>query len=228
MEITVSSSNEWVRRDEELVARVLSGAGAHTLARRILAELGGVRGLVGVSKAALVAVDGVGRVRAERLAASIELGLRAVSVPRARMPKLAASRDVFELVGQELRHLRQEVFEVLTVDARNRLLDRIRVSVGTLTGSLVHPREVFRPVIAASAAGLVVVHNHPSGDPTPSREDLDITTRLVAAGEILGIRVLDHVIVGDGVYASLADRGEMRALSQTGEARRMSWSLDRG
>ncbi len=99
---------------------------------------------------------------------------------------------------------------MLLLDGRHRLIATGEVSVGTLTASLVHPREVFRDAIRNAASALVLVHNHPSGDPTPSSDDLDITRRLSEVGELVGIRVLDHVIVGDGVFTSLADRGLLR------------------
>ncbi len=101
------------------------------------------------------------------------------------------------------------MFFALLLDSKNRLLRDEVVSIGTLTASLVHPREVFRPAIREAAASIIVAHNHPSGDPSPSAEDMDVTARLRSAGELIGIPVLDHVILGAGTYTSLAERGRM-------------------
>ena len=123
---------------------------------------------------------------------------------------LKAPIDNSAKVAELFDHLRQEcreVFVTIHLDSKNRVLCVETVSVGSLNASIVHPREVYKTCLLSSAAALVVVHNHPSGDPTPSREDLELTGRLREAGELLGIRLLDHVIVGDGAYVSLADRG---------------------
>ena len=123
---------------------------------------------------------------------------------------LQAPIDSSAKVAQLFDHLRQEcreVFASIHVDSKNRVLCVEIVSIGSLNASIVHPREVYKTCLLSSAAALVVVHNHPSGDPTPSREDLELTGRLREAGELLGVRLLDHVILGDGCYVSLADRG---------------------
>src|SRR5262249_16767808 len=132
----------------------------------------------------------------------------------ARGPGGAAVRgreDVFRHFGARLRRIAQERFIVVLLDGRHRVLGEEMVSLGTLTASLVHPREVFRPALRASAAALILVHNHPSGDPTPSAEDRAVTERLARAGEILGVRVLDHVIVAERGYVSLREDGALEA-----------------
>ena len=106
-----------------------------------------------------------------------------------------------------MRDLKHEVFKVLLLDARNKLIREITISEGSLTSSIVHPREVFRPAIIEAAASIICVHNHPSGDPTPSQDDLKITTQLVETGRIVDIRVLDHIIVGHRTFTSLASQG---------------------
>ena len=116
------------------------------------------------------------------------------------------SRDIFELM-RDLQLEAKEHFLSLHLDNKNRLLCLDRVSVGSLSASIVHPREVFKSALLSSAAAIILVHNHPSGDTDPSREDLEITKRLKEAGELLGIRVMDHIIVGDDAYMSFADRG---------------------
>lgn len=119
---------------------------------------------------------------------------------------ISSSQQVFELF-HDLRFETKEYFISLHLDGKNRILCMDRVSVGSLNASIVHPREIFKSALLSSAGGIVLLHNHPSGDATPSREDLELTTRLRECGELLGIRVLDHLIIGDGCYVSLADRG---------------------
>lgn len=122
--------------------------------------------------------------------------------------RFASARDVSAGIADVFGPLAQETFAIITLSAKNTLLRGHVVSVGTLTGSLVHPREVFGPAIADHASSIVLIHNHPSGDPTPSREDIDVTERLVKCGSILGIRIIDHVIIGaDGRFHSFADSG---------------------
>jgi len=114
---------------------------------------------------------------------------------------------VYEHFHERLRDHKRELFLALLLDSKNRLLREVRISEGSLTASIVHPREVFAPVVREAAAAVLFVHNHPSGDPQPSREDLEITRRLKEAGDLMGVRVLDHVIIGSEGYVSLADRG---------------------
>ncbi|MCZ6690196.1 MAG: DNA repair protein RadC, partial [Planctomycetota bacterium] len=112
-------------------------------------------------------------------------------------------------LGPALSVTEKETFYALLLDSKNRLIREEAISTGTLTASLVHPREVFRGAIKDAAAALIVAHNHPSGDPTPSREDLEVTSRLRATGELIGIPLLDHIIIGSGRYVSLAERGRL-------------------
>lgn len=210
--------------DAELLALLL-GTGTpnesvHRVALGLMDRFHGLRALARATTRELMAVPGVGPAKAARVKAGLELARRLAREPAPDRPRFASSRDVWEYVHLPLRDLRYEVFETLLVDAKNRLMRQVRVSVGTLTGSLVHPREVYRHAIVEGAAGVVFVHNHPSGDPSPSREDLDVTQRLVDGGEILGFRVLDHLIVGDDRYYSLADQGRMpqpRRANQAGD-----------
>ena len=144
--------------------------------------------------------------QAERLACAFELGRRVESHRRRPTASLRHPSEVVARMAPILRGLEQETFHALLLDARHRLLHRVLVSAGTLTTSLVHPREVFREAIRRSAAALVVVHNHPSGDPEPSQEDRAVTRRLIEVGELLGIPLLDHVVVGDDRWVSLRER----------------------
>jgi len=127
----------------------------------------------------------------------------------AECPQLGTSRDVADYARRELlaKFTDKEAFWVLMLDGKHRIMAANLVSVGTLTASLVHPREVYRPAIAQGACARILVHNHPSGDPTPSPEDVEITHRLVETGRLVGIRILDHVIVGDDAFSSLFERG---------------------
>ncbi|MCU0650502.1 MAG: DNA repair protein RadC [Gemmatimonadaceae bacterium] len=155
----------------------------------------------------LAAVPGVGRARASAVAAALELGRRLAVETAAEAPTLRDPAAVAACFAPRLAGLPVEEFHVVHVDAKHRLWRDVVVSRGLLNASLVHPREVFREAIADRAAAVVLVHNHPSGDPTPSPEDRLVTGQLVAAGRILDIPVLDHVIVGRGRFLSFAEAG---------------------
>jgi DNA repair protein RadC len=180
---------------------------AVSLAHRLLLRFGRLRGSSTRTIQELMDVPGIGPARAARVKAAFAL-LRAFSeesLPRGA--SVRSSAEIFERFHAELRDLKREVFLSLMLDGKNRVIREDRVSVGSLTSSIVHPREVFVAAIRESADAVVFVHNHPSGDPTPSLEDIEITNRLVEVGRIVGIRVLDHIVVGDGVYTSFHERG---------------------
>jgi DNA repair protein RadC len=151
----------------------------------------------------------LGPARAPRLLAALELGRRFASEPLERGRRLRGPADIHALFGPRLRDLRQEEFHVLLLDARHCLSSTSLVTRGTADTSLVHAREVFREAVREGACAVVLVHNHPSGDPRPSPEDRTVTRQLCEAGRVVGIPVLDHVIVGDGRYVSMAESGEM-------------------
>jgi len=197
--------------DAELLALQLGsgtrGRSAADLAREMLATYGSLAGVAAREAVELARVPGVGPAKAARLAAAFELGRRL----RARTPGvrvvLSAPADVYAAFGPLMEDLPREVFRVALLDAQNGLLrDRV-ISQGTLSASLVHPREVFKPAILESAASVILLHNHPSGDPTPSREDVRLTRQLVECARLLELRVHDHVVIGRGRYVSLAERG---------------------
>jgi len=194
--------------DEELLAILLgTGVRAHpalAIAAELVRASGGVVAVSRASPRELAQVIGVGAERAARVAAAFELGRRAVEAEQ-RRELLGAPEDVFRIVGPRLAGLQQEVFLVIGVDIRNGLLDVVEVARGTVHGVEVHPREVFRPLVRMAAAGAVLVHNHPSGDPTPSPEDVALTRRLRSVGELLGIPIVDHVVVGDRGFRSVAE-----------------------
>lgn len=163
-----------------------------------------------VSAEDLVALDGVGPVAAARVLACLEISRRAASWRSAEKPTVTTPEDVVAVCAPQLRGLDREHFWALALNTKNRLLRTFEVSVGSLSASIVHPRELFRDAVKISAASIVAVHNHPSGDPTPSGADIQLTRRLVRAGDVLGIELLDHVIIGDGgEHASMRDLGLM-------------------
>jgi DNA repair protein RadC len=151
----------------------------------------------------------IGRAAAARVFASLELGMRAAGLPVQRGRALRGPADVHGLFGPRLRHLLQEEFHVVLLDTRHRLISTSLVTRGTADTSLVHSREVFREAVREGASAVILVHNHPSGDPRPSPEDRTVTRQLSEAGLVVGIPVLDHIIVGDGRYVSMAEEGRI-------------------
>jgi DNA repair protein RadC len=199
------------RTDNEVLAIVLGqgrSSGIHVdLAQALLARTGGLGGLAQASPAELLAVRGLGPRRASLVAAALELGRRSAGQRPERGQRLAAARDVFTHFRARLGSAPTEEFWVLGLDVRHRSILEACVARGSLTGVEVHPREVYRPLIRAAAAAVIFCHNHPSGDPTPSRQDFDLTARLKEVGVLCGITLLDHVVVAADGYVSLAERG---------------------
>ena len=165
------------------------------------------RGLDAASFSELCSVKGIGPAKAAQVKASLDIGRRLMAQGEGRQAAFRTSADVTSFYIPMMRGMKKEVFKCVLLDARNRIQREVTVSEGSLTGSIVHPREVFSPAIRDSAAAVLFVHNHPSGDPTPSQEDIQITKQLVEAGKILGIRVLDHVVIGEDRSLSFADEG---------------------
>jgi DNA repair protein RadC len=197
----------------ELLA-ILLGTGTRSesavlLAARILKECGSLRGLVDMNVEELTAIRGIGPAKAVQLRAGIELGRRLARSGMGDAPVIRKPADAAELMMEELRYLKKEHFICLFLDTKNRVIARETLSVGTLNASLVHPREVFRAAIKCSSASIICLHNHPSGDPTPSPEDVAMTRRLQEAGELVGIDVLDHLVIGDNRFISLKEQGYM-------------------
>jgi len=195
--------------DAALVALVLGtredAVGKGVLERHPLPD-----GLWRVCAEDLFSYEGVGPAGAARLLGSLELSRRASARATERRPLVASAEDVVRLCASQLRGSDREHFWALALNTKNQLIRIIEVSVGSLNASIVHPRELFKEAVRLSAASVVVVHNHPSGDPTPSGADIQLTRRLIKAGDVLGIEVLDHVVIGDsGEHASLRDLGLM-------------------
>jgi len=190
------------------------GESAVDVASRVLSYFGSARRLATASVAELSDIPGIGSVRSVQIQAAIELGRRVLLSEGELRPAAANPHDVADLLMPGMRYLEKEEFRAVFLDTRNRVIDTATISVGTLNSSIVHPREVFRAAIKAGSAALILVHNHPSGDPSPSPEDLAITKRLVRAGSMLGIEVLDHIIIGDNVYVSLREKGLLGSSQQ--------------
>lgn len=196
----------------ELLAILIgSGSEGHSamqIGHEILASSrGSLRRLSSQPVAALTALEGVGNARAVAIHAALELGRRMAAEDREDGIPVRGPRDVHEIFGQRLQDLPVEEFHVAVLDSQHRLERDITITRGLLNSSLVHPREVFREAIAENAAAIILVHNHPSGDPTPSPDDRITTEQLVQAGRVLDIPVHDHIIIGRGRYLSFAEAG---------------------
>lgn len=148
-------------------------------------------------------IRGIGTAKSCQIAAAIELGKRIATAPASKKIRTDMPAQVADLFMEEMRYLRKEVFSILMLTTKNQIICIEKIAVGSLNSAVVHPREVFTNAVKRGAASVILVHNHPSGDPSPSREDLELTSRLMDAGSILGISVKDHLIIGDGVYLSM-------------------------
>ncbi len=203
----------------ELIALVVRtgapGVSALDLGQALLREFGSLDRLARAGDAELARVPGMGPAKIASLRAALELGARRLRAPFRPGARLGGPDQVFAHFAPHARAARQEVFTVLLLDTRHRLLREVEVSVGSLNQSLVHPREVYGPALRESAAAILIVHNHPSGDPEPSREDHEVTDRLARVGQILGIPLLDHIIIAAQGYCSFARRGFLPQASRT-------------
>lgn len=195
----------------ELLAIILrvgnQGVSAVQLGQQLVCRFGGLRGIAGATVTELSQVTGIGPAKACQVKAAFELGKRLAALPNTPRPVISSPGDAANLLMETLRYYKEEHFHTLFLDTRNQVITAQDISIGTLNASLVHPREVFRAAISHTAHAMILAHNHPSGDPTPSKEDIALTARLMQAGELVGIGVLDHLVIGDGVYVSLKERG---------------------
>jgi len=197
--------------DAEIMAILLRVGNHETtaidLARELLHTFAGFGGLDACSIPELCQIDGIGPAKAAQIKAALELGKRLSLAGMTQRRKVESSEDVYQLVSPHLRHLNHEVFRVILLTSRNAVIaDKVLFS-GSLTESVVSPREIIKEAINQAAASVVFVHNHPSGHPSPSEEDKKVTRRLKQACEVVGINVLDHIIVGGETYFSFADSG---------------------
>jgi len=180
---------------------------AIALANRVLAlEEEGISYLTNCHPEELSCIPGIGMAKSCQIIAAIELGKRIATKPKGKRINVKSPEEVASLFIEEMRYLKKEYFKALLLNTKNEIIKIENISIGNLNSSVVHPREVFCTAIKKSACSLIVVHNHPSGNPMPSQTDIDITRRLVDAGELLGIKVLDHLIIGDGTYVSMKEQ----------------------
>ncbi|MFO7679102.1 MAG: DNA repair protein RadC [Chloroflexota bacterium] len=195
----------------ELLAIVLrTGSGGENvlrLAERLLAQFGSLPGLSRASMTELMAVKGVGAAKAAEVKASLELGRRLMASAPEERPVVSSPADAANLLMSEMMFLEQEHLRLILLDTRNRVLQTPTIYVGSLNASVVRVGELFRAALKANAAAMIVAHNHPSGDPSPSPEDIRVTRQLVEAGKLMDIEVLDHVVIGHQRYVSLKERG---------------------
>lgn len=179
------------------------------VAQRLLRESGGLRKLADMSIEQFTEIKGIGAAKALQIQAGIELGRRMARSAMNETVTIRSPQDVASLLTEDMRYLQKEHFVCLFLNTKNHVIGQETLSMGSLNASIVHPREVFRAAIKRSSASIVCAHNHPSGDPTPSPEDIQITKRLVQAGDIVGIDVLDHIVIGDQRFVSLKELGLM-------------------
>lgn len=194
----------------ELLALLLSSGTRNKTALQLAEEIlaldpGGIVYLTECSLEELLSIDGVGQAKACQLLAAVELGRRIATTPRSIRDRVASTKDVANIFMERMRYYKKEFFNVLLINAKGDIIGEETITIGDISSSIVHPRESFSSAIKRGAAAVIFVHNHPSGDPEPSKEDIAVTKRLCRAGEILGIRVLDHVIIGDGKYRSFKE-----------------------
>lgn len=201
--------------DSELLAIVL-GTGAKgvtsvRMAEEVLKRFGRVGRLGAADFEELASIHGIGQAKAAQLLAAIELGKRVAGEKAPKRQSLNAPEKVADLMMPKMRHLEREHFMALIVNTKIQLLKLVEIAIGGLAAVIINPRELYKAAIRANGAGLIVVHNHPSGDVQPSREDIVLTRRLAEAGRILGIDFIDHVIIGDGCWFSLKEKGYISA-----------------
>jgi len=197
--------------DVELLALVIGKSGGGKLigkSTKLIERFGGIDGLYRADAFEIAEVEGIGISTAVRIKASLELGRRGVLRSRENcIEKVGSPQDIANLMLPEFKGLDREYFKAILLNTKNAVIKIVTVAIGSLNAALVHPRETFKSAIAVSAASIVLVHNHPGGDPEPSREDEELTLRFIQAGKLLGIELLDHVILGDGSFVSLRERG---------------------
>ncbi|MGD7007759.1 RadC family protein [Metabacillus sp. 84] len=197
--------------NQELIAILLrTGSASESvlqLASRLLAHFEGLKLLKDASIEEITSISGIGQAKATQLLASMELGKRILKLSNEERYVIRSPQDGANYVMEEMRFLTQEHFVCLYLNTKNHVIHKHTVFIGSLNASIVHPREVFKEAFRRSAASFICIHNHPSGDPSPSREDIEVTKRLSECGKMIGIELLDHLIIGDRKYISLKEKG---------------------
>jgi DNA repair protein RadC len=197
--------------NQELIS-ILVGSGnsknsAFDIAGHVLRLVNSVDELQHSTMEELEEIDGIGRTKAINIIAAIEFGKRVYTINEYPLFKITSPKDVYDILKTEYLNKQKEIFIVIYLNTKNEVISKDIVSIGSLNSSIVHPREVFKDAIRKSSNSIILAHNHPSGNPTPSVEDINITKRLIQAGDILGIKVIDHVIIGKGKFTSLKEEG---------------------
>ena len=198
--------------DSELLAIILRTGSKQenviNLSQRLLSEYN-LKQLSTINIAQLMNIHGIKESKAAQIAACFEIARRLESFNEEVKPKVNSPEDVYQRIYPRMREQKKENFIELCLDTKNQIIREEIISIGSLNANVVHPREVFKTALAVSAAHIIVAHNHPSGDPTPSREDIEVTKKLIEAGKIIGVDVLDHVIIGDGRHFSMKEAGHI-------------------
>ncbi len=198
-----------VLSNAELLAIILrtgtSKESVLTLSQRLLRYYN-LRRLSQLSTSILKSIYGISDAKACQVVACFEIARRLASFTESPHPQIRSSRDVYNLISPRLKDMKKEAFVALYLDTKNHLIKEETISIGSLNASIVHPREVFKSAVIESAASVIIIHNHPSGDPTPSKDDVELTKEMVIAGKIMGIEVLDHIIIGDSSFISLKEK----------------------
>ncbi|MCX7884473.1 MAG: DNA repair protein RadC [Caloramator sp.] len=180
---------------------------AISISNRLISQNRGLDFLSNCTIQELSRIKGIGSAKAAQIKAAIELGKRLRNYRNDKIIRINNPKDAAEIVMEDMRYFKKEHFRVIFLNTKNIVIDVKDLSIGNLNSSIVHPREVYSEAIKKSSASIIVLHNHPSGDPTPSQEDINITRRLIEAGKIIGIDLLDHIIIGDGIFISLKEKG---------------------
>ena len=196
----------------EILAIIIGSGTRQKSAMELAAEIiskdsSGIRYLADCRPEELTSISGIGPCKATEILAAVELGKRLASIPAAERDVIKSSSDIADIFMERMRYHKKEHFISLMINAKGQIIEETEVSIGDLCSSTTHPREVFVDAVRRSAGSVIFVHNHPSGDPSPSDMDISTTKRLIEAGEILGIPVLDHIIIGDGCYISMKAAG---------------------
>ncbi|MFW6035515.1 MAG: RadC family protein [Halothermotrichaceae bacterium] len=177
------------------------------LAQDILNHFGGLKSLNYLSINELTKIKGIGQAKAVQIKSVVEMAKRLALLDRENKNIIKSPDEIASLLMPELRYLTQEIFKIVLLDVKNQVINMPTISKGGLSSSIVHPREVFKEAIRHSAAAIILIHNHPSGVPDPSSDDINITKRLIKSSQIIGIDILDHIIIGDGIYISMKEKG---------------------